>query len=175
MQVYRQDSLHGIQKALLLMERITDQTKFSAAEEELKEILGSIVQLISEAYARMNTLGMLGRLAQEQKDFLFSFLYLKDQMAQTPGLVPIYYEAAGGVYETRFPTKFGKPGVYWADFEHVEHRGEYSEITSRQYYDTYLKCRDVYSSLLRLEDFITVFIEREATTAKAKAPTQKRF
>lgn len=30
-------------------------------------------------------------------------------MAQSPTLVPIYYEASGGVYETRFPTKFGRP------------------------------------------------------------------
>lgn len=75
MQVYRQDSIHGIHKALLLMEGITDQTKFLAVKKELSEILGSIVQLLSETYARMNTLGMLQRLSQEQKDFLFSFLY----------------------------------------------------------------------------------------------------
>ena len=75
MQVYRQDSIHGIHKALLLMEGITDQTKFLAVKKELSEILGSIAQLLSEAYARMNTLGMLQRLSQEQKDFLFSFLY----------------------------------------------------------------------------------------------------
>lgn len=57
------------------MEGITDQTKFLAVKKELSEILGSIAQLLSEAYARMNTLGMLQRLSQEQKDFLFSFLY----------------------------------------------------------------------------------------------------
>lgn len=174
MQVYRQDSIHGIHKALLLMEGITDQTKFLTVKKELSEILGSIVQLLSEAYARMNTLGMLQRLSQEQKDFLFSFLYLKDQMAQTPTLVPIYYEASGGVYETRFPTKFGRPGVYWADFTHVPGQDEHSETASRQYYDTYLKCRDVYDSLVRLEDFIKVFIEREAAPVKEKAPAKKR-
>ena len=75
MQVYRQDPIHGIHKALLLMEGITDQTKFLAVKKELSEFLGSIVQLLSEAYARMNKLGMLQRLSQEQKDFLFSFLY----------------------------------------------------------------------------------------------------
>lgn len=174
MQVYRQDSIHGIHKALLLMEGITDQTKFLTVKKELSEILGSIVQLLSEAYARMNTLGMLQRLSQEQKDFLFSFLYLKDQMAQSPTLVPIYYEASGGVYETRFPTKFGRPGVYWADFTHVAGQDEHSETASRQYYDTYLKCRDVYDSLVRLEDFIKVFIEREAAPVKEKAPAKKR-
>ena len=91
-------------------------------------------------------------------------------MAQSPTLVPIYYEASGGVYETRFPTKFGRPGVYWADFTHVPGQDEHSETASRQYYDTYLKCRDVYDSLVRLEDFIKVFIEREAAPVKEKAP-----
>lgn len=160
MQVYRQDSIHGIHKVVLLIESITDQTKFKEAEKQLNEMLSSIVELLSEAYHRMINLNMIEGLALEQKEFLSSFLYLKHQFEENPDLMPIYYEASGSVYQTHFPTRFGKPGVYWADFEHTPNNGEQTDAAPRDCYDIYLKCRDVRSSLIRLEDLISVFIAK---------------
>lgn len=116
MQVYRQDSIHGMHKVVLLIESITDQSKFKAVQQELREMIRCVVELLSEAYHRMTALKMTDTLALEQKEFLFSFLYLKHRLDENPDLMPIYYEASGSIYQTRFPTKFGKPGVYWADF-----------------------------------------------------------
>ena len=88
-----------------------------------------VVELLSEAYHRMTALKMTDTLALEQKEFLFSFLYLKHQLDENPDLMPIYYEASGSIYQTRFPTKFGKPGVYRADFAHTPNNGKYRAIS----------------------------------------------
>ena len=129
MQVYRQDSIHGIHKVVLLIESITDQSKFKAVQQELREMIRCVAELLSEAYHRMTALKMTDTLALEQKEFLFSFLYLKHQLDENPDLTPIYYEASGSIYQTRFPTKFGKPGVYWADFAHTPNNGKYRAIS----------------------------------------------
>ena len=75
MQVYRQDSIHGIHKVVLLIESITDQSKFKAVQQELREMINCVVELLFEAYHRMTALKMTDTLALEQKEFLFSFLY----------------------------------------------------------------------------------------------------
>ena len=86
----------------------------------------------------------------EGKEFFLAFVYLNNQIKHDLSLELFYFEVCGSIYPMRFPFRFGPPGVVWGDFpDHGR-----SREAKREYYDQYLKLKDVKKSLIKLDELL---------------------
>lgn len=148
--IYFNACFRGFNKVYKLLDQITDNTKFELVEEELHDDLLALIHYVGDIYARLKDKKVLKELSKEKVEYFLSFVYLNNQLKHDAALNVIYYEVAGSMFPMFFPMNFGNPGVLWADFEDHGQRRE----AKREYYDLYLKNKDVRSTLENLEKIV---------------------
>ena len=150
MDIYFNACFRGFNKVYKLLDQITDNTKFDLVEEELHDDLLALIHYVGDIYARLKDKKILNKLSKEEVECFLSFVYLNNQLKHDAALNVIYYEVAGSMYPMVYPMNYGDPEVYWAEFE--DH-GQ-SREAKREYYDLYLKNKEVRSTLEILEKII---------------------
>lgn len=148
--MYIDASIRTIRKALDLLGRITDNTKFQEIRDELHDNLLALVHFVGDIYARLKANKVFYNVSKDEVELFLAFIYLNNQLKHDPNLEVIYYELSGSMFPMFFPFHFGLPCVCWADFE--DH-GNNKEAT-RTLYDKYLKSKDIQVTLEQLEKVI---------------------
>lgn len=144
--IYIQSIHRSINEAIKLLDSITDNTKFDCVRGALFDNIVSVIHFAGDIYPRIKKCSMWNTWS-EGKEFFLAFVYLNNQIKHDLSLELFYFEVCGSIYPMRFPFRYGPPGVVWADFpDHGK-----SREAKREYYDQYLKLKDVKKSLIKLD------------------------
>lgn len=147
--VYFQAMQRSIDKAVELIDSITDNMQFDNVREILFDAIVAVIHLAGDIYPRIKDCSAWSK-CDEEKEFFLAFIYLNNQIKHDLALEMFYYEVYCSSFPAQFPFRLGQPGVVWADFpDHGK-----SREAKREYYDRFLKHKDVKESLKRLNDLL---------------------
>ena len=147
--VYFQAIQRSISKSIEVIDSITDNTQFEANREALFDSIVAVIHLVGDIHPRIKKCDIWNTW-KEEKEFFLAFAYLNNQIKHDLSLEIFYYEVCGSTFPMRFPYRFGPPGVSWSDFpDHGQ-----SKKAKREYYDRFLKHKDVKESLKKLDNLL---------------------
>ena len=150
--MYYKNAILNIEKAVEEINKISDNEMFSVLRDELNRTIVNAVGSIAMYYERMD----YNVLLQEDDDYLRAFAYLNNQLKHDKSLDIVYYDVSGNIFPIFFPMRFGKPGVFWADFPN---NGRANSRGKREHYDTLLKNKDIERSFLKVKEIFDNYFE----------------
>lgn len=137
----------SITVAIESIDKITDNTKFEELKVELFNNIVAVIHLAGDIYPRLKHCGSWESvLNTTEREFLLAFAYLNNQIKHDMDLQLFHYEVYGSSFPLKFPFHFGPPCLAWSSFP--DHGN--SRKAKREYYDKYLKHKDVKTSLKML-------------------------
>lgn len=147
--IYIQSIHRSISQALELLDSITDNTKFDCVRPSLFDNIVAVIHFAGDIYPRIKKYNVWNTWSEE-KEFFLAFVYINNQIKHDLSLELFYFEVCGSSFPMSFPFRFGPPGVVWTDFpDHGK-----SREAKREYYDQYLKFKDVKKSLIKLDELL---------------------
>lgn len=150
MSVYLQATKRAISKSVMLLDSITDNSKFEIVREELGDELIALVHFVGDIYARMSSSNVWQDMLGDDKGLIFAFAYLNNQIKHDLNLEFISYEVNEARFPMSFPFRFGQPGACWSNFK--DH-GQ-SRKAKREYYEIFLMHKDIRCTLLNLAEVL---------------------